>query len=95
MRVKLLVTAALSILVLSGCATSKFAGDPLYDGGFSDGCATGTARSPGTPDSRPVRDDKLWDISEAYQAGWKSGYRTCVSGGGSNKTSSDRDVGGR
>lgn len=96
MRVNLLVTVALSTLLLSGCATtSKFAGDPDYDGGFSDGCATGTSRSPGTPASKPVRDDKLWDISEAYRAGWKIGYGACVTGGGNDKTSSDRDVGGR
>ena len=44
--------AALLILVLAAsslvaCGTSKYENDPDYDTGFSDGCSTGSARTPG------------------------------------------------
>lgn len=80
---------------LAACGTTEFDDDPLYDAGFSDGCATGTARSPGTPVTKPVRDQTLWDQSDAYRSGWKSGYGTCTPGGRGDIPGSDRDIGGR
>jgi hypothetical protein len=94
MRPALFLAAALS-LALAACGTSKYENDPLYDAGFSDGCATGTARSPGTPVSKAVRDDALWDQSDAYRAGWKAGYGACSPGGRGDVPGADRDVGGR
>jgi len=96
MRKAPLIAAVLAAAALAGCAdTSKFESDPLYDAGFSDGCATGTARSPGTPVTKPVRDQKTWDISEAYRAGWKNGYGACTPGGRGDIPGADRDMGGR
>jgi hypothetical protein len=96
MRKTPLIAAATFALALTACAENKYDNDPYYDVGFSDGCATGTARSPGTPASKPVRDQKTWDESEAYRAGWKSGYGACTPGGrGGNIPGSDRDMGGR
>jgi hypothetical protein len=94
MRPALFLAAALS-LALAACGTSKYENDPLYDAGFSDGCATGTARSPGTPVSKAVRDDALWDQSDAYRAGWKAGYGACSPGGRGDVPGAARDVGGR
>jgi hypothetical protein len=95
MRTKLVFATAIVATFLSGCGTNKYADDPFFDAGFSDGCSTGTSRSPGAPPSKPIRDDKLWDISDAYKAGWKNGYGACSPGGRSDGTGSDRDIGGR
>ena len=75
-------------LSLAACTSSVgLDKDPYYDAGFTDGCATGTARSSGTPASRPIRDRQLWDQSEAYRAGWRSGYNSCgPSNGGGERT---------
>jgi hypothetical protein len=27
--------------------------------------------------TKPVRDKQLWDVSEAYRAGWRAGYGSC------------------
>jgi len=77
MRLKTVVAAAFLALALAACGTSKYDDDPLYDAGFGDGCATGTARSSGTPASKAVRDDDMWKESDAYRAGWKQGYAAC------------------
>lgn len=77
MRLKTLLTFAFLTLSLAACGTSQFEDDPLYDAGFSDGCATGTARSAGTPVQKAERDDQLWRESEGYRAGWKQGYGAC------------------
>lgn len=82
-------------LALAACGTGKYDNDPDYDGGFSDGCATSTARSPNGPVTKAVRDDQLWKESEGYRAGWKAGYSSCSSGGRGDPSGSDRDVGGR
>ena len=80
MRASALVAASLLAVSLAACGTSKYDNDPMYDAGFTDGCATGTSRTPGTPVSKAVRDDALWESSEAYRAGWKSGYGSCAPG---------------
>lgn len=96
MRVSAFFAAAVFAVSLTACVgASQYEDDPLYDAGFQDGCATGTARSPGTPPSRPVRDQTSWDQSDAYRAGWKAGYNSCAPRGGSDIPGSDRDMGGR
>ena len=96
MRAFAFLAVTVSALLLAACGTSQFADDPLYDAGFSDGCSTGTARSPGTPVTKPVRDQALWDQSDAYKAGWKAGYNSCSPGArGGDIPGSDRDMGGR
>ncbi len=87
--------ASVLAAALAACATNKYENDPLYDAGFSDGCATGTARSPGTPVTKAVRDQLSWENSEAYRAGWKTGYGACTPGGRGDIPGSDRDMGGR
>lgn len=77
MRQSLILVAAITTLALAGCASSKYEKDPMYDAGFGDGCATGTARAQGGPPSTPVRDEQDWENSDAYRAGWKSGYSAC------------------
>jgi len=95
MRATAILAATFLALSVAACGSTKYDADPLYDAGFSDGCATGTARSPGTPVTKPVRDQALWDQSEAYRAGWKSGYGACTPGGRGDIPGSDRDMGGR
>ena len=90
-----LVLLAAASLSLAACGTSQYDDDPLYDAGFSDGCETGTARTPGTPVTKPVRDQSLWDTSDAYKAGWRSGYGACSPGSRGDTPGSDRDIGGR
>ncbi|MBL9096050.1 MAG: hypothetical protein JNK07_03920 [Alphaproteobacteria bacterium] len=89
------LAATFLVLSLAACETSRYDDDPLYDAGFSDGCETGTARTPGTPVTRPVRDQASWDASDAYRAGWKAGYSSCAPRGGADIPGSDRDMGGR
>ncbi|MEQ1754501.1 MAG: hypothetical protein ABL973_10250 [Micropepsaceae bacterium] len=94
MRKTLLFVAAVAPLLLSACVSSKFEKDPMYDAGFGDGCSTGTARSQGAPPSNPVRDDKDWQSSEAYRAGWKAGYGSCSPNSRTDTSGTDRDQGG-
>lgn len=85
MRSTFFAVVACITLGLTACGTtSDYEKDPLYDAGFQDGCATGTARTAGSPASKPVRDQQLWDQSDAYRAGWRSGYNSCApsNGGG-------------
>lgn len=95
MPTKSILAVAFLALALTACGGNKFDDDPLYDAGFSDGCATGTSRTPGTPVTKPVRDQQAWDQSEAYRAGWKNGYGACTPGGRGDIPGSDRDIGGR
>lgn len=76
------LVAAVTATALAACATSsKYEQDPMYEAGFGDGCSTGTSRAQGSPPSNPVRDQNDWDNSDAYRAGWKSGYNACSSSG--------------
>lgn len=79
MRSTMILALAFSF-PLAACGTSQYDQDPLYDAGFSDGCSTGTARTPGTPASKADRDQALWDQSDAYRAGWRAGYGSCSPG---------------
>lgn len=89
------LAAIVAVIALSACASSsKYEQDPLYEAGFGDGCSTGTARAQGAPPSNPVRDQSDWDASDAYRAGWKTGYNSC-SPGGTDSTGSGRDPSGQ
>ena len=80
MHMPKVLVIAFAAFVLGACGTTQYDQDPDYDAGFSDGCSTGTARSPGTPVTKPVRDQQLWDQSEAYRVGWRAGYGSCSPG---------------
>jgi hypothetical protein len=95
MRFAAVVALALAASALTACTTSKYENDPDYDTGFTDGCSTATARTPGGPPAKPVRDDTLWKESEGYRAGWKAGYSSCSPGSRGDSPGSDRDIGGR
>lgn len=95
MRAASLIAVAAFSLIVVGCGTSKYDNDPLYDTGFSDGCMTGTSRSPGTPATKATRDDALWEQSDGYRAGWKAGYQSCSPGARGDIPGADRDIGGR
>lgn len=92
MRATVVLAVTLLAFGAAACGTTEHDEDPYYDAGFSDGCATSTARTPGTPVSKPVRDQALWDQSDGYRAGWKSGYGACTPGGRGNIPGDDRDV---
>lgn len=80
MRLNMFLAVTVLAGALAACGTNRFEDDPLYDAGFSDGCATGTARSSGTPVQKAERDAELWRESEGYRAGWKQGYAACSPG---------------
>ena len=90
MRLNVMVSAIFLALMLAACASSKYDSDPDYDAGFGDGCATGTARSSGTPVTKATRDESLWSQSDAYRAGWKQGYAACAPNPGGEIPGSDR-----
>lgn len=71
-----------SFFVLSACAESRYAEDPLYDVGYGDGCAAAQSTGVGgRPAPRSTED--------AYRAGWSAGYGSC--GGNSSAGRSDDD----
>ncbi len=95
MRNAAIFSLLLAASALAACGTSKYENDPDYDTGFTDGCSTGSARTPGAPAPKAVRDDNLWKDSEGYRAGWKAGYGSCSPGSRGDTPGSDRDIGGR
>jgi hypothetical protein len=95
MSFAVLLAAILAATSLAACGTCKYDNVPDYDTGFTDGCSTGSARTPGGPPTKAVRDDALWKESEGYRAGWKAGYSSCSPGSRGDAPGSDRDIGGR
>lgn len=95
MRIAAAVALIALVSALTACGTSKYDNDPDYDTGFTDGCSTGSARTPGGPPTKAVRDDQLWKASEGYRAGWKAGYSSCSPGARGDTQGTDRDMGGR
>jgi len=82
-RLKTGCLAALLLVpfALTGCSSlfggsGKYADDPLYSTGYSDGCGTGTGFNPNDP-STLIRDADGWRTSKAYRAGWKKGFNAC------------------
>lgn len=67
------------VLALAGCGSlfgKDYSGEPDYQSGYSAGCGTGTGYVEGRA-ATVVRDPELWNTSEAYRAGWKSGFNAC------------------
>ena len=71
---------------LCACAAqSKYANEPLYGSGYSDGCASASRGTSRTMPTRIDRDERLYKSDKAYRAGWNAGYHACgqpVDGGG-------------
>lgn len=66
-------------LTLSGCGSlfgKDYSGEPDYQSGYTAGCGTGTGYVEGRT-ATVIRDRDLWAASEAYRAGWKSGFNAC------------------
>ena len=67
---------------LSGCiffethAERAMRNDPNFRLGYSDGCASASARGTSFVGNK-VRDDALFKTSQPYRAGWSNGYTTC------------------
>jgi hypothetical protein len=85
MPIAQLLRAGLAILLaasLSGCiffetrAMRTMRNDPNFRAGYSDGCASASARGTSFVGSK-VRDDALFQTSQPYRAGWSNGYSTC------------------
>ncbi len=51
--------------------------DPAFQAGYSDGCASASARGTDYRDGGRVRDDQLYATSKPYRAGWSAGYSVC------------------
>jgi hypothetical protein len=65
-------------LSLGACVTqSKYADEPLYASGYSDGCASASRGTGRVIPSRIDRDEELYKSDKAYRAGWNAGYRAC------------------
>tara|TARA_R110000868_G_scaffold147278_4_gene368671 strand:- start:1344 stop:1679 length:336 start_codon:yes stop_codon:yes gene_type:complete len=87
-----------ALVALGGCSTpfgqSKYADDPLYGLGYSDGCGTGTGYNPADKSS-VVRDPEGWSKSKAYRAGWKKGFNACRPSASGNSSAYPADAQGR
>lgn len=83
--------------LLAGCAEigkSKYADDPLYASGYTDGCGTGTGFNPSDP-STLLRDPDGWAKSPAYRSGWKKGFNACRPSKGGQSSNYPEDAYGR
>ncbi len=76
-----ILAALASLLMLSACAENRFAEDPLYDIGYSDGCAAAQTTGVG---GRPAPRSS----EEPYRAGWSAGFGSC---GGNSAAGRDED----
>jgi hypothetical protein len=68
-------------LALSACASRHKAegsgNSPAYAAGYTDGCASGSARAEGAIGG-DTRDANLFKTSNDYRAGWRAGYASCA-----------------
>lgn len=84
------ILAVAGVMAMAGCISAKDTGDlgsdPNYSAGYNDGCATANARVQGF-DETITRNQNLFDTSDAYRAGWRSGHATC-----GNQGRKDKDV---
>ena len=76
-------TAAIFLLVLSGCVTQKEAmikeGYPLaYADGFDDGCHSGN-KAGGSLFDQFKKDVRRFEKDSQYAQGWSDGFRQCES----------------
>jgi hypothetical protein len=78
-----LLAAALAVS-LTGCIFFEtpreraMRNDPEFKAGYSDGCASASARGTNYRGDR-VRDDAAFASSKAYRSGWGAGYSVCNS----------------
>lgn len=88
------ILAVAGVAALAGCIMPTDTGDPGdltanpdYSTGYNDGCATANSAVAGF-DETITRNENMFDNSQAYRAGWKSGHSSC----GSSSTQRDPDV---
>ena len=74
--------ALVLMVVLSACASRHRAeghgNSPTYAAGYTDGCATASARANGEIGGE-TRDQGLFKSNADYRSGWRAGYGGCVS----------------
>ena len=65
--------------LLAGCIAfgSKASGDPNFQAGYSDGCASPTASGANYRTGGQIRDDALYKESQPYRSGWGTGFASC------------------
>ena len=74
-----MLRAGVVMVAVFACACTTDSADHSsieYQAGYSDGCATGTARG-SRVEQPPVRQEDVYQQSSDYRAGWASGYHTC------------------
>jgi hypothetical protein len=74
---------ALGLMVLLAACVSRHKAEghgksPAYAAGYTDGCATASARANGEVGGE-ARDAGLYKANADYRAGWRAGYGGCVS----------------
>ena len=66
--------------MLTGCASRHHAeghgNSPTYGAGYTDGCATASARGAGEMGGE-TRDKSLYQADKDYRSGWRAGYASC------------------
>src|SRR3569832_1177922 len=80
--------------VLAGCKVfgSKNSRDPIFQAGYSDGCASANAHGADYRTGGQVRGDALYKTSQAYRSGWGTGFASCDPR--SNPAGTDPNFGG-
>ena len=77
------ILAVLVALSLAGCIFFEspreraMRKDPAFQAGYSDGCASASARGANLRTGGVVRDAQLFASSKPYRAGWNAGYSVC------------------
>jgi hypothetical protein len=74
---------ALGLMVLLAACVSRHKAEghgnsPAYAAGYTDGCATASARANGEIGGE-TRDKNLYTNNGDYRAGWRAGYASCSS----------------
>lgn len=79
-RLPALGLAVALMLILSACASRHRAeghgNSPTYGAGYTDGCATASARSNGEVGGE-TRNNALYKTDKDYRSGWRAGYASC------------------
>lgn len=73
LRVTILILAA---VIMSACGPDIDPNNPEYQLGYNDGCDSGITYDPQFS-KRVTRNERAWDASDFYRAGWKSGFNHC------------------
>ena len=89
---KRLPVFVLAAALLAGCGPDIDPNNPEYLMGYNDGCDSGVTYDP-QYSKRVTRNERAWDASDFYRAGWKSGFNHCrppAIGSGGDIPGSDR-----